>query len=327
MKIIAALLLAVLLAGVTYSINIAPISHPPPWDGTVWNNPTDAPSGVTHGSYTSTLMGGIQVGYNIYLPPQYASQPTARFPVIYWYAGSGGNENSDPPNMVPPLVSLINADTINPMIMVFVNGTINGDHDDPYPGSLADGNFMEQSTFIDELIPYIDANYRTIGTAAGRAIQGMSYGGMGCTKYAFKFPTMWSSAYCFAPAIDDEGTPPETGCSGMGSILVNDPPLMANMFNTVALPAGDPSHFYAYSVWGQVRSNTANIITANLPHHTIVGSLDGLLGPNQCMDSLMTSLGIPHDALQIVAGCGHDEVCLGNAVNWAGYTFAASHFH
>lgn len=47
MKIIAALLLAVLLAGFTYSINIAPISHPPPWDGTVWNNPTGIPSTVT----------------------------------------------------------------------------------------------------------------------------------------------------------------------------------------------------------------------------------------------------------------------------------------
>jgi S-formylglutathione hydrolase FrmB len=316
-------LLAVLLAGFTYSINIAPISHPPPWDGTVWNNPTGIPSTVTHGSYYSNIMG-VQVGYNIYLPPQYASQSTARFPVIYFFAGSGGNENSDPPNMVPPLVGLINAGTVQPTIMVFANGGIESWYMDAYPGSLAYGSYRVDSTIINELIPYIDGNYRTNATAGQRAIQGMSMGGEGCNRFAFKYPTLFSSAYCYAPAIDDLGQPE---CGHPESVLSNEPAAMANMFNTQSLPAGDPSHWYAYSVWGLINSNTANIIAANLPHHVIAGDQDSLTPFSQCLDTQMTSLGIPHDSLQIVAGCGHDEVCLGNAVNWAGYTFAASHFH
>ena len=42
-----------------------------PYDGTVWDNaPSSLPPGVIHGTYHSTVMN-VDVGYNIYLPPQY----------------------------------------------------------------------------------------------------------------------------------------------------------------------------------------------------------------------------------------------------------------
>jgi hypothetical protein len=52
----------------------------PGWDGTTWNNnsPSSNPSGVTHLTYHSAIMN-VDIGYNIYLPPQYATQPTQRF--------------------------------------------------------------------------------------------------------------------------------------------------------------------------------------------------------------------------------------------------------
>jgi len=36
-----------------------------------------------------------EVGYNIYLPPDYAKDETKRFPVIYFLHGRGGNESSN----------------------------------------------------------------------------------------------------------------------------------------------------------------------------------------------------------------------------------------
>ena len=36
-----------------------------------------------------------EVGYNIYLPPDYARDETKRFPVIYFLHGRGGNESSN----------------------------------------------------------------------------------------------------------------------------------------------------------------------------------------------------------------------------------------
>ena len=64
------------------------------WDGTIWNNPPSSdPTGVTHHTYHSTIMN-VDIGYNIYLPPQYSSGWTQKFPVVYFFHGSGGNENS-----------------------------------------------------------------------------------------------------------------------------------------------------------------------------------------------------------------------------------------
>ena len=47
-----------------------------PYDGTVWNNPSlSLPPGVIQGTYHSAVTN-VEVGYNIYLPPQYATNPT-----------------------------------------------------------------------------------------------------------------------------------------------------------------------------------------------------------------------------------------------------------
>jgi endo-1,4-beta-xylanase len=53
---------------------------------------------------------------------------------------------------------------------------------------------MMETTVIKELIPHIDATYRTLTTQDGRAIQGGSMGGMGSLKFAFKYPGLFSSA-------------------------------------------------------------------------------------------------------------------------------------
>lgn len=47
---------------------------------------------------------------------------------------------------------------------------------------------------MKELIPYIDANYRTIGTSAGRAVSGFSMGGDGSMRLAMKYPEPFCAA-------------------------------------------------------------------------------------------------------------------------------------
>jgi endo-1,4-beta-xylanase len=41
---------------------------------------------------------------------------------------------------------------------------------------------MGESVFVRELIPHIDATYRTWGTREGRALEGYSQGGRGTTS-------------------------------------------------------------------------------------------------------------------------------------------------
>jgi endo-1,4-beta-xylanase len=61
-----------------------------------------------------------------------------------------------------------------------------------------DGQWMAETTVIEELVPHIDATYRTIANRDGRAIQGMSMGGFGALKLAFKYPDLFSSVVAFA---------------------------------------------------------------------------------------------------------------------------------
>jgi endo-1,4-beta-xylanase len=76
------------------------------------------------------------------------------------------------------------------MIMVFPNGGRSTMYQDS-----ADGRFMAETTFMRELIPHIDATYRTIADRKGRCIEGFSMGGRGSTNLAMKFPGTFCSLF------------------------------------------------------------------------------------------------------------------------------------
>jgi enterochelin esterase-like enzyme len=146
------------------------------------------PAGVSHHSYRSASMGH-DVGYCIYLPPGYADSPTQRYPVVYSLHGAGGDETR----------SLLAAEVLHEgilakrwpeMIIVFPNGGKTTLYKDS-----ADGKSMAETTVIKELIPHIDATYRTIAARHGRCIEGFSMGGRGSTKLAFKYPDMFCSLF------------------------------------------------------------------------------------------------------------------------------------
>ena len=280
------------------------------WFG-AWNSPSGAPTctGCTHSSYHSNIMNQ-DIGFNVYLPPQYATQPTTHFPVVYFFHGSPGDENGGPPIIAPLVQNKINASTVKPMIFVFPKV---GAHEmDSIPGAPAYGSYMAESTIIYELMPYIDANYRTIANKSGRALQGFSMGGQGCERIGFKFPQIFSSLFCMAPAIDDTGR----------NIGTNEPALLMNMFN------GNTTAFHAATVWGVSTSNASNIIAQALPIHVLVGDQDGLhtAGYETNLFNQLDSLGISHDALTLASGCGHDMNCDVTSVSGADIDYASAHF-
>ncbi len=158
---------------------------------TTWVNvpPADSlPTGVLHRKYRSATMGH-DVGYCIYLPPGYESNAAQRYPVIYSLHGAGGDETK----------GLLAAEVLHEgtlakrwpeMIIVFPNGGKTTLYKDS-----ADGKSMAETTVIKELIPHIDASYRTIAAWHGRCIEGFSMGGRGSTKLAFKYPEMFCSLF------------------------------------------------------------------------------------------------------------------------------------
>jgi len=280
-----------------------------PYDGTIWNNPPSwALPGVTHGTYHSAVMN-VDIGYNIYLPPQYGANPSQRFPVIYKCHGNGGDESSDfgmPWDMFAPLDNAVRSGQVPPMLMVILNAGRNSKYMDAAPGSPMYGVVMAETTIIHELIPHIDATYRTIASKEGRAIQGGSMGGMGALRLAFKYPQLFSSVFAFNPAVDDNAS----------NVMENEPKLMPAMFNS------EPNLWEQNTVFTLANNNAANI--RGLPIHIVIGSLDGLLPYNQDLLATLDRLGIPHDPLEIIEGYGHDLPISSVGIEWL--QFAAKYF-
>jgi enterochelin esterase-like enzyme len=110
-----------------------------------------------------------------YLPPDYAAA-SVRYSVVYWLPGGGCNEDPDSLSIAQGLLGGIDAairkGKLPPLIFVVVNG---GRYTRYYDS--LDGSIMMETTVIRELIPHIDATYRTVATRDGRAIQGGSMGG------------------------------------------------------------------------------------------------------------------------------------------------------
>jgi enterochelin esterase-like enzyme len=157
----------------------------------VWVNepaPGSLPEGVTHHTYFSRSMGH-DVGYCVYLPPQYAKEPDRRFPVIYHLHGLNGNELARVSNAAVLHEGIV-AGKWPPIIMIFPNGGRATYWKDSF-----DGKFMSETAVIKELIPHVDQTYRTIADRKGRCIEGHSMGGRGSTRLALKYPELFCSLF------------------------------------------------------------------------------------------------------------------------------------
>ena len=139
---------------------------------------------------------GEKVSYLIYLPPDYETAKDRRYPVVYWLHGIGGAQTGVP-LMAERLTKAIADGKTPPMIVVYVNGMIRSSYVDS-----ADGKTPVETVTIKELIPHIDATYRTIATRDGRMVEGFSMGGAGAAKWGFKFPDIFGSISIIDGALD-----------------------------------------------------------------------------------------------------------------------------
>jgi hypothetical protein len=158
-----------------------------------WVNPLPKngnwPPGLKHGTFQSPSMK-IDVGYCIYLPPTYhdASNADARYPVVYYLHGGRPGSEIKAVKLTSFIHSAMAEKKVAPAIYVFVNGGEVSHYNYPQKNSLG------EDVFVNELIPHVDATYRTIATRAGRAIEGFSQGGRGTTRIMFRHADLFCSA-------------------------------------------------------------------------------------------------------------------------------------
>lgn len=141
-------------------------------------------SDIPHGTvqevlYYSPSLGSMQTAM-VYLPPTYGQlvkKKQARYPVLYLQHGWGENQTSWSKQGHAGLImdNLLAEGKIQPMIVVMAYGLTN----DVRFGRIGQFTAQEFETLlVDELIPFIDANYLTKADKWSRAMAGLSMGGM-----------------------------------------------------------------------------------------------------------------------------------------------------
>ena len=139
----------------------------------------------------------------ITLPSDYFQSGTTRYPVLYlMHGGAGGNSAqwTTGGGTVEPMTAG------KPIITVMPDGGKVGWFTNWV--SQTGGAQAWRDFHVDQLIPWIDANLRTIPTKAGRAIAGLSMGGFGAVRYAQDRPDLFAFVASFSGAVDlgDSGT-------------------------------------------------------------------------------------------------------------------------
>ena len=145
------------------------------------------PKGVRHATYHSRAMD-VDIGYCIYLPPGYETSGDRRFPVVYYLHGGRPGSELKSVKLAAKIRAIHESGKVGEAIYVFVNGGKVSHYDMPGLGSWGEW------TLVKELIPHVDASYRTIAKREGRALEGFSQGGRGTARIMFKFPELFISA-------------------------------------------------------------------------------------------------------------------------------------
>lgn len=127
----------------------------------------------------------------VYTPPGYGKDVSRRYPVLYLQHGWGEDEtawsNQGHANLI--MDNLIADGKVKPFIIVMTYGITN---------QLRFGHMREfkidtfQTVLTEELIPYIDAHFRTLANRENRAMAGLSMGGMETHTITLNRPEVFS---------------------------------------------------------------------------------------------------------------------------------------
>lgn len=162
-----------------------------------WIDPiTEEPPGTRYRLYPTPARGAnTQGSYLIYLPPSYEQNISKHFPVIYWLH-AGFESARQGAWAVQKYDAAIKAGAMPEVIIVLPQVLPVGWYVDS-----KDGKLPVEQVIIRNLIPHIDATYRTIARKEGRGIEGHSMGGFGALHLGLKFPNLFGTISAIAPSI------------------------------------------------------------------------------------------------------------------------------
>jgi enterochelin esterase-like enzyme len=153
-----------------------------PEKGSDYYLPKDVPRGDVRSRWYLSKTTGQWRRAMVYTPPDYDRNVRARYPVLYLQHGAGEDERgwSNQGRAGFILDNLIAEGKALPMIVVMDCGYANRPGEQPQQAGRGGGTPGQPTAFeqvvVNDLIPMIDATYRTLADRENRALAGLSMG-------------------------------------------------------------------------------------------------------------------------------------------------------
>jgi enterochelin esterase-like enzyme len=169
----------------------------------------DVPHGqIREHLYFSKANGAIRRCF-VYTPPGYDADATRRYPVLYLQHGGGEDETGWPRQGRTNLImdNLIAEGKAVPFIIVMDNGTWRmpqqarpAGRDERPQGPWPPAGWADafKKTLLEDVIPMVDASYRTLADQRHRGMAGLSMGGMQTKVIALASPDTFSQIGMFS---------------------------------------------------------------------------------------------------------------------------------
>ncbi|HRL14458.1 MAG TPA: alpha/beta fold hydrolase, partial [Aggregatilineales bacterium] len=180
--------------------------------------------------------------YTVYLPAGYADSQ-ARYPVLYLLHGRGDNMDAWL-NVRATLDRMIAAGDLPPLIAVmpdFPSSSRGGYYVDSLLDSILKRPEPVETAFMSDLIPHIDATFRTVASREGRALGGYSMGGYGALRYALAYPQTFTGAIVLSPAVYTPLPPRDSSAREFGAFGVDKALFDEDRYQSLNYPSLTPA--------------------------------------------------------------------------------------
>jgi S-formylglutathione hydrolase FrmB len=223
----------------------------------------------------------------VLLPDGY-SRSARRYPVLFLLNGGAGSYLD-----WTTLGDAERATAGVPLVVVMPDGGTGGNYTDWYGDDGSGQRPLWETFHVAELLPWVDARYRTTGA---HAVAGMSMGGTGALHYAARHPDLFAAAASFSGAVDvlDPVMTPITETTGVIDGALPGAVFGPRLTQEIRWRASNP-----IDLAGNLRSTWVSLATGNGE----AGGPDGggqdpteriVHAENVALHDRMTALGIRH---------------------------------
>jgi pimeloyl-ACP methyl ester carboxylesterase len=131
---------------------------------------------------------------SVILPPSYDERPDQRYPTVYIIPGFGGSHQGRQWRQITGPREANQGEV--EFIRVMLGGQCRWGHH-VYANSATNG--PRGDALVEELIPYVDANFRTVSTGTARFVTGHSSGGWSSLWLQVSYPDLFGGVWSQAP--------------------------------------------------------------------------------------------------------------------------------